>query len=74
LFDDDRGLHGRWLDGYEVPVESFQDLEKNPVSDLLVMSLSFGDKIKEKILKRFDKQINVKTLKELFVESGVVID
>lgn len=45
FFDDDPGLHGRFYDGFDVPVENRQDLVARPASLVLVCSLAFGAKI-----------------------------
>jgi SAM-dependent methyltransferase len=65
FFDDTNSWHLKFFDGINVPIENFEDLEKNPVTDLYVMSLTFGDVIKEKILRKLHSSINVVTLSEL---------
>ena len=51
FFDDDSGIHGKFFDGFTTPIENFNDLKKSPVDILIIMSDSFGQRIKEKILK-----------------------
>lgn len=53
FFDDDPGIHGKYFDGYDFPVENFDDLCANPVSHLVIISDAFGEKIKNKILDYF---------------------
>jgi SAM-dependent methyltransferase len=39
FFDDDPGVHGRYFDGFDVPVEDFADLQADPPAHVVVMSL-----------------------------------
>lgn len=50
FFDDDRGIHKKYFDGFPIPVENRQDLILNPVTHLLIMSHAFGEKISNEIL------------------------
>lgn len=59
FFDDDPGLRGRYFDGFEAPVESFEDLKRSPVQRMLVASLPFGRKIARKIADQFGDAISV---------------
>lgn len=68
LFDDTPHWHGQCFDGVPIPIENFSDLENDPVSDVVVMSLTFGDVIKRKLVERFGKKIRVKALPEFFEE------
>jgi 2-polyprenyl-3-methyl-5-hydroxy-6-metoxy-1,4-benzoquinol methylase len=65
FFDDTVHWHMNVFDGIDVPVENFDDLKKNPVTDLIIMSLTFGDVIRNKVLKEFGECINVVTLSNL---------
>lgn len=49
FFDDTNHWYDRAFDGMEVYVENFADLRQAPVTDLYIMSLTFGDVIKKKI-------------------------
>ncbi|MDC1527533.1 class I SAM-dependent methyltransferase [Gammaproteobacteria bacterium] len=62
FFDDDPALHRCFYDGFTVRVENRVDLISNPPEKTLICSLSFGDRISEKIPS------NIKILKwaELF--------
>jgi hypothetical protein len=64
LFDDIAHWHGGYIDGLDVPIENFEDLVRNPVEHLFVMSLTFGDVVKEKVLARCPG-IRVTTLREI---------
>lgn len=44
-FDDDSVLHGRYFPPFNVPVESRQALIDAPVTDVLVMSWTFGESV-----------------------------
>ena len=49
-------------------MENFEDLIKQPVSHLLIMSAAFGQKIKDKVLGKIDKRkININCLND-FIE------
>ena len=49
FFDDDSGIHGKFFDGFDIPIENFEDLKNNPVDLMFIMSDSFGEKIMNKI-------------------------
>ena len=49
LFDDNSGIHGQYFDGFEIPVESFEDLISRPVSHLIILSDAFGEVIKTRV-------------------------
>ncbi len=51
FFDDTPHWHGRCLDGVDLPIENFGDLEKKPVDELFVMSLTFSQGVVEKVSK-----------------------
>ncbi len=69
FFDDTIHWHMNVFDGVKVPIENFADLKQNPVTDLMIMSLTFGDVIRSKVLKEFGDRINVVTLGDLIDES-----
>jgi 2-polyprenyl-3-methyl-5-hydroxy-6-metoxy-1,4-benzoquinol methylase len=71
FFDDTAHWHMNIFDGVDVPIENFDDLKKNPVTDLIIMSLTFGNVIRNKILKEFGARINVITLGDLIAESKI---
>jgi 2-polyprenyl-3-methyl-5-hydroxy-6-metoxy-1,4-benzoquinol methylase len=63
FFDDNAGIYGQYFDGFKSPVENFEDLVKNPVTHLLILSSAFGEKIKQKVLNRIGAaKITIKTL------------
>lgn len=49
LFDDTQLWYDRAFDGMEVYIENFADLRRSPVTDLFIMSLTFGEVIKKKV-------------------------
>lgn len=65
FFDDTTHWHNNVFDGIDVHIENFDDLKLKPVTDIIVMSLTFGEIIKNKIINQFGKTINVITLREL---------
>lgn len=67
FFDDTIHWHNCVFDGSKVPIENFSDLMKNPTTDIIIMSLTFGDIIKNKLTKNFGDKIKIITLKDLIV-------
>jgi 2-polyprenyl-3-methyl-5-hydroxy-6-metoxy-1,4-benzoquinol methylase len=65
FFDDTHHWHHREFDGINVKIENFSDLKEKPVSHMLVMSLTFGDIIKKKLISEFGNSMEVVTLSEL---------
>ena len=65
FFDDDPGVHGKYFDGFDVPVENFQDLQARPVTHMIVMSLPHAPVIVRKIRASFGEQVLVKSLAEI---------
>ena len=43
---------------------------KRPVTDLVIMSLTFGDVIRNKVRKEFGDKVNVTTLGELAAKAS----
>jgi 2-polyprenyl-3-methyl-5-hydroxy-6-metoxy-1,4-benzoquinol methylase len=52
LFDDIGHWHRRYIDGLEIPIENFEDLVARPPEHLFIMSLTFGEVVKRKVLER----------------------
>lgn len=68
FFDDNKGIHHQYFDGFDAKVENFEELVNQQVSHLLILSAAFGGKIKSKALNALkDKNINVKCLDD-FIE------
>ena len=65
FFDDDPGVHGKYFDGFNVPVENFADLQARPVRHMVVMSLPHAPAITRKIRGAFGDQIAVTSLEEI---------
>lgn len=65
FFDDTHHWYNRAFDGMEVYIENFNDLKNNPVSDLYIMSLTFGDVIKRKVESQIPEIKNIKVLRDL---------
>ena len=70
FFDDTSHWHQHFFDGIDVPIENFQDLVQRPVTDLVIMSLTFGDVIRNKVRKEFGDKVNVTTLGELAAKAS----
>lgn len=65
FFDDTNHWHYREFDGVPITIENFGDLQKKPVTHMLIMSLTFGDVIQKKIHANFGNQIKTYTLSEI---------
>ncbi len=66
IFDDTPEWHGKYFDGYEIPVENMDDFISNPTDNLLIMSLSFGEIIRNKLLaKNNNAKYNIFTLDDI---------
>jgi hypothetical protein len=66
FFDDNSGIHNKFFDGFDIPVENFEDLKIKPVDVMFILSFAFGEKIKSKIEKEESlKQVKVISLKDI---------
>lgn len=64
LFDDIGHWHEGYFDGLDVPIENFNDLVRNPVDHLFIMSLTFGDVVRNKVLAQCP-QTRIVVLKDI---------
>jgi SAM-dependent methyltransferase len=62
FFDDTPTWQGKRIQERLSRIENFSQLVENPVSNLFVMSLTFGEVISRKVLKALGSQIRVVTL------------
>ena len=65
FFDDSTATHGRYFPGISVAVESGDALVANPTKRVLVMSTSFGRKIKARLAPKLPPGTRITTLDEL---------
>jgi 2-polyprenyl-3-methyl-5-hydroxy-6-metoxy-1,4-benzoquinol methylase len=66
FFDDNSGIHNKFFDGFDIPVENFEDLKIKPVDVMFILSFAFGEKIRSKIEKEESlKQVKVISLKDI---------
>lgn len=65
FFDDSPALHGRYFPGVRIAVESLEDLVVRPCPRVLVMSTSFGARIKARLLPLLPAATRLTTLAEL---------
>ncbi|MBC7804190.1 MAG: class I SAM-dependent methyltransferase [Candidatus Parcubacteria bacterium] len=64
VFDNMNVWHGRYLDGLDVPIENQADLVSRPVDHVFVMSLTFGNEVRD-VLRRSAPAMKVTTLDEM---------
>ncbi len=64
LFDDQKHWHRKYIDGENTKIENYEDLLKSPVDHLFIMSITFGEIVKKKILKKLPN-IKITLIKEL---------
>lgn len=69
FFDDDPGLHGRYYDGFRIPIENMDDLVKKPLTHLFIATHSFGDKIEAKLKQRTQHPMQIKQLKDFITKT-----
>lgn len=65
FFDDSPAMHGRYFPGIAVPVESSEALVANPCQRVLIMSTSFGAKIRARIAALLPVTTKITILDEL---------
>jgi len=65
FFDDHLGLAGKYYPGIDIPVESRESLYRSPPSALLIMSLSFGTKIRDSLRSHLGPDVDVRLLGDL---------
>ena len=65
FFDDDIGLKGKYFPGMDIPVENREDLYRSPPSSLLIMSLSFGAKIRDSVRAGLRPDVEIRLLGDL---------
>ena len=65
FFDDTPHWHQLFFDGIDVEIENFDDLVRNPVTHIIIMSFTFAEAIKNKIHQQFSNTIHVLTLKDI---------
>lgn len=65
FFDDDAGLNGKYFPAIDIRVESRDDLYRSPPSSLLIMSLSFGAKIRDSLRARLRPNVEIRLLGDL---------
>ena len=73
FFDDDPGLKNRYFDGFDLPVEDFEDFVRNPPSHLLIASYAFDEQLKKKVIDHFGDAIEICSLRDFtcFDDEGI---
>lgn len=70
FFDDDPGLHGKYYDGFKIPIENMDDLVNKPLSHLFIATHSFGEKIETKLKQRTQHPMQIKQLKDFITKTN----
>ena len=65
FFDDTHHWYGRCFDGVDVMIENFDDLKARPVDALFIMSMTFGEKIVNRISEGNIQCDRIITLKQV---------
>jgi SAM-dependent methyltransferase len=67
LFDDTPTWQGKRVQEGLSPIENFSQLVNSPVSDLFVMSLTFGDTIARRVSDLLGSKISLRTLNSMII-------
>jgi SAM-dependent methyltransferase len=70
FFDDESGIHRKYYDGFDIPIENFEDLCQRPVEHLLIASLAFGDRIAAKVEARLGKAVAITLWKDILASGA----
>lgn len=71
FFDDDKRLHGRFYPPFDIPVEPRETLIEKPVEELLIMSSSFGERLRGELLQAGAmKNTNIRLVNEIVDTNG----
>ena len=65
FFDDDPGVRGKYFDGFNVPVEGFEDFVRNPTTHVVIGSFAFAEAIGRRIRENVRAPVTMATLREL---------
>ena len=65
FFDDNVGLNRKYFAGIDIQVEDREDLYRSPPSSLLIMSLSFGAKIRDSLGAGLRPNVEIRLLGDL---------
>jgi hypothetical protein len=70
FFDDTNYWHKKYFDGLDVPFENFNDFKRNPVTDIFIMSPTFGKMITDKIKNTFGKKVRIHKITDFYAKSA----
>ena len=65
FFDDDPGVRGKYFDGFNVPVEGFEDFLRRPPTHVVIGSFAFAEAIGRRIRENVRAPVTITTLREL---------
>lgn len=66
FFDDNPHWHLKYFGGINIPIENLEDLRRTPVTNIIIMSPTFGEEIQDRIEKTLSSKINIKKLRDFF--------
>ena len=71
FFDDDKLLHGKYYPPFDIPIESRRSLIERPVDELVIMSSSFGERLKSELCQVDAlKNMNIRLFREIVGSNG----
>lgn len=71
FFDDDKLLPGKYYPPFDIPIESRRSLIERPVDELVIMSSSFGERLKSELCQVDAlKNINIRLFREIVGSNG----
>ena len=65
FFDDDAALARTYFPAIDIPVETRDDLYRSPPSTVLIMSLSFGERIRDSLRTHLRSDVEIRLLRDL---------
>ncbi|MFX0197888.1 MAG: class I SAM-dependent methyltransferase [Candidatus Hodarchaeota archaeon] len=71
FFDDDESLHGKYYPPFDIPIESRRALIERPVDELVIMSSSFGEKLRGELCQVDAlRNTNIRLIREILASNG----
>lgn len=71
FFDDDKLLRGKYYPPFDIPIESRCSLLERPVDELVIMSSSFGKRLRSELCQVYAlKNMNIRLFREIVGSNG----